>query len=204
MLHRPADRPGGSRAQRGGSRYRIVPTGSPRGSRRVGPPSVPCPVRRRCSAAPRPVADDPVLAPPLRRVHRAGRRRSSARRPSARRPGRRRRRSTATSGSGPSTVVDRQLARARTGSSRPGHRRPSAPSRAAARRTRRRRSGRRCRSAGRRLRMTSPTPRRTRSPSKWPNRSLIGLSPSRSSISRQNPRRDRALRSISRSTAAKK
>ena len=52
--------------------------------------------------------------------------------------------------------------------------------------------------------MTSPTPRRTRSPWKWPSRSLIALSSSRSIISRQKPRPDRALRAISRSTAAKK
>ena len=52
--------------------------------------------------------------------------------------------------------------------------------------------------------MTSPTPRRTRSPKKWPCRSLICLSSSRSIISRQKPRPDRALRAISRSTAAKK
>ena len=52
--------------------------------------------------------------------------------------------------------------------------------------------------------MTSPTPRRTRSPWKWPSRSLMALSSSRSIISRQNPRPDRALRAISRSIAAKK
>ena len=52
--------------------------------------------------------------------------------------------------------------------------------------------------------MTCATAFRTWSPWKWPKRSLIALSPSRSIISNPNRRPDRVDRWISRSTAAKK
>src|SRR3972149_4049794 len=47
-------------------------------------------------------------------------------------------------------------------------------------------------------RIVSATLRRTASPAWWPDRSLIAFSSSRSSMRRQKPRPDRALRALSR------